>query len=370
MNIISTLIRRPRSWRTPAALVAAAAATAGAVLVTTATTAGPGPIQTVGYQSAHAYAPPPNAHLVTNVDDYPAKKAAYDTANGDTGFFFRNCTDFVAYRLRDEGFSGFKNAVGDTPQYWGNAYNWAAAARGLGIPVDSKPTVGAVAVFPSNWHSANGYDYVGGNGHVAVVSKIAGGTVWMEDYNYYAPRGEGLYHNHPMATDRGVTFIHFLSAGSTPAPPPSTKDLTLRVADASLAGHYASARINNGDVVQASVTAPGPWERFTFIPVPGKAGAYYLKSKATNQYVSARFNLSGSQRGTLYADVANPGRWETFYEQHVGADQAFYVYDNAGTKWYVATEMNNGGVLRARTTPAAFNQNVGHGSWELFYVGS
>jgi hypothetical protein len=164
-------------------------------------------------------------------------------------------------------------------------------------------------------------------------------------------------------------YVYGYAAPYFPYSPQPTKNLTLRVANGSLAGHYASARLNAGDVVQASATVANAWERFTFIPVPGRSGAYYIQSQATGQYLSARFNLPGSQRGTLYANVAKPGAWETFYEQHVGADQAFYVIDGSGAKWYVSTEMGSGGVLRARTAPAAFNQHVGSGSWELFYVG-
>ena len=376
-------IRIPRlhrfGWRTPAALAAAAAVIAGAAATATIAT-GIGPIQAAGYHKPSSFPVPPHAHLVTNTDDYGAKSATYNTANPDTGFFYKNCTDFVAYRLRDEGYSqkqgattDFKNAVGSNPTYWGNAYNWAAAARSLGLPVDRTPTVGAVAVFPSNWHSANGYDYVGAAGHVAVVSKIVNGTVWVEDYNYYAPRGAGMYHNHPMATDRGVSFIHF-PLGGTGGPPPA-HGTALKVANGHLSGHPVTVEMNLGAKleVRPGSTPIGSWETFQVRGTPNRSGAVALWSPAARGYVSAEFAWPGNTRGTLHARPGNTsiGTWEMFHEVGVCGHTALTVNDSSGNTWYVSVEQGGNGeaVLRARTSVADFNNFTRwpcNAKWELF----
>lgn len=147
----------------------------------------------------------------------------------------------------------------------------------------------------------------------------------------------------------------------------STIDRSLQVADGGLAGEYVSAPADGGTPVQAGGGSP---ESYTFTPVPGESGAYYIRPDGGGGYLSARFDLAGDQRGSLYADVSQPGLWETFHEQQVGGDVAFYVYDSAGAKWYVSTEMNRGGILRARTPQDQFDQNTGSGSWELFSLGT
>lgn len=69
-----------------------------------------------------------------------------------------NCTAYVASRIR----------VGN----WGNANNWANAARSEGIPVSQTPIVGSIA------QSTAGYF-----GHVAVVVSVGAGTVTVDEMN-------------------------------------------------------------------------------------------------------------------------------------------------------------------------------------------
>jgi surface antigen len=68
------------------------------------------------------------------------------------------------------------NAVGDIrPTRWGNAYEWADHAEGIGYPVDSTPTPGAVA-----WWGVD--DGKGKYGHVGVVREVrADGTTVVEE---------------------------------------------------------------------------------------------------------------------------------------------------------------------------------------------
>ena len=69
----------------------------------------------------------------------------YNGSYGDPwGFALRNCTSFVAWRLRmTNGVGAFENHFGGV--HWGNADHWDRAAAELGYLVDNVPAVGAVA---------------------------------------------------------------------------------------------------------------------------------------------------------------------------------------------------------------------------------
>jgi hypothetical protein len=107
-------------------------------------------------------------------DDYPWWYETPDDYGGGLSplrYYFRECVDFVAWRLnRDAG-------VTSAPWKWdwaslgaGSAYSWADAWHRKGWPVSSEPVVGSVAYFNYN--------------HVAYVQSIPGdGTVIIEEYN-------------------------------------------------------------------------------------------------------------------------------------------------------------------------------------------
>jgi surface antigen len=96
----------------------------------------------------------------------------YNGSYGDPwGFALRNCTSFVAWRLRmTNGLADFENHFGGV--HWGNAAHWDEAAAELGYPVDDVPAVGAVAQTDDGPH-----------GHVAWVAAVGEGTVTVEEYN-------------------------------------------------------------------------------------------------------------------------------------------------------------------------------------------
>ena len=97
----------------------------------------------------------------------------YQGSYGDPwGFALRNCTSFVAWRLREaNGFADFNNHM-DGGSY-GNAENWDDNAEALGYLVDDVPAVGAVAQTDD-----------GRVGHVTWVQSVGDGTVTVEEYNY------------------------------------------------------------------------------------------------------------------------------------------------------------------------------------------
>jgi len=117
------------------------------------------------------------------------------------GYAYRNCTDFVAWKLQSLGVPDSKT------RGLGNGGEWAANAMGrAGVTVNNVPAYGAAAVMPST--SNNPY------GHVAFVEAVnSNGTITISEYNY----GWGGTYNQRTATaaSMGFTqFVHFGVSGS------------------------------------------------------------------------------------------------------------------------------------------------------------
>jgi hypothetical protein len=117
-------------------------------------------------------------------DDYPWREAATDAQGGGLsplGYYYRECVDFVAWRLnRDAGSTGspWKWTWSSMTPGGGDGSAWAGAWAAKGWPTSSTPVVGAVASFSYN--------------HVAYVQSVPGdGTVVLEEYNWM---GSHAYH--------------------------------------------------------------------------------------------------------------------------------------------------------------------------------
>ncbi|MCX6512396.1 MAG: CHAP domain-containing protein [Actinobacteria bacterium] len=139
---------------------------------------------------------------VARGDDYPRNlRSSYIDAKIDPWRFYnRECVSFVAWRLSGVNQIPFTNAYGGT--WWGNAVNWASAARGIGLTVDHAPALGSVA-----WKAKPM--------HVAWVSKVnRDGSINIEEYNYNPP-GSYLQRLHisPKQFD-GFIHIKDLAGGS------------------------------------------------------------------------------------------------------------------------------------------------------------
>lgn len=106
-------------------------------------------------------------------DDYPWATAGYTLS--PLNYYYRQCTDFVAWRLnRDVGsFSApYRWAWSDLTPNGGNASQWKDAWDAHGWTVSAAPVVGSVAWF-------------GWDNHVAYVKAVnADGSVLLEEYNY------------------------------------------------------------------------------------------------------------------------------------------------------------------------------------------
>lgn len=163
-------------------------------------------------------------------DDYADKAAVCRTtrsqsgrcANYDWGYFdrnggfndlsarrfgYRNCTDFVAWRL------GITYSSLAFPNGDGNARGWRQGAINSGYKTGSTPVQGAVAW----WDAPAG----GGYGHVAVVTSAnSDGTAGVEEYN----KNElGTYGTRPSVRPDAYLYIGVNPPGtSVPNPPPSS----------------------------------------------------------------------------------------------------------------------------------------------------
>lgn len=123
-------------------------------------------------------------------DDYPAKwkNISPDSTADSWGYYSRECTSFVAWRLSQEGKTGFSHL--------GNAITWKSLS---GLPLQRTPKVGDCAWFDST-------DAPGAYGHVAYVAKVDGDTVYVEEYNYNYTHS---YHTRVLPLSRVTGFLRF-----------------------------------------------------------------------------------------------------------------------------------------------------------------
>jgi surface antigen len=172
----------------------------------------------------------------------------YNGSYGDPwGFALRNCTSFVAWRLREtNGLADFENHFGGV--HWGNAADWDEAAAELGYVVDGVPAVGAVAQTDDGKH-----------GHVAWVSAVDEGTVTVEEYNYGVSGGYGV-RTVPTSSFR---YLHL--ADTAPAPYLGSSRAGVATTDAH-GGAWSARTTPDGRLVvrrpsgrTTRLAAPGTW---------------------------------------------------------------------------------------------------------------
>lgn len=136
------------------------------------------------------------------VNDYPSYlRAQPRDALVDPWYFYnRECTSFVAWRLTHDNRLPFSNSWGGV--HWGNAYQWAAAARALGFPVNTTPSVGAVAW----WNAGSASSSLG---HVAWVAQVySDHSILIEEYNYVSPGNYSQRRLWPGTYTWPTDFLH------------------------------------------------------------------------------------------------------------------------------------------------------------------
>ncbi|HEX8752854.1 MAG TPA: CHAP domain-containing protein [Solirubrobacterales bacterium] len=167
--------RAPRLATLAAALLAIAAASAG-------------PARAAGGHGGYPY------WSYDGPGSNPATYTWTDAAgNGFSpyGYAYRNCTDYVAWKLSTANHFGDFRGLG-------NASGWAASARARGYRVDHTPARGAVA-----WW---GSELFGGFGHVAWVANAFAGSVELDEYNHL---GTGRFDTRRVPTRAPDAYIHF-----------------------------------------------------------------------------------------------------------------------------------------------------------------
>lgn len=148
-------------------------------------------------------------------DDYPlaASQAAiagsgFDPTPDPWGLYVGQCVSYVAWRINvqmgwKEGqeypFTMAKMQMAGQ----GNGYEWSAQLAEMGYVTDKNPKKGAIA-----WWDSNANEYVGFNGHVAIVESydLAAGTVTVSQYNMQPKPLQ--YSEYTFPIDKISGFIH------------------------------------------------------------------------------------------------------------------------------------------------------------------
>lgn len=129
------------------------------------------------------------------------------TRNGSTGnYYYRNCTDYVAWRLVSSGIALAKVSG------LGNAGAWDNNAPSKGLSVSSSPTAGSVGVDERY-------------GHVVFVESVNGSTLTISEYNWGSTGSYGARSG--SISQLGLSkFVSFgvSSSPETQQPPASTNN--------------------------------------------------------------------------------------------------------------------------------------------------
>lgn len=122
--------------------------------------------------------------------DWAVNGAIYNWSPGMGGYGYRNCTDWVAFRVKQLG--------GHVPSGLGDAKKWDDRAPGKGYTVSDKPKKGAAAISNSGTY-----------GHVMFVEEVNGdGSIVISDYNR---AGTGKYDKSTLSVSAAskLSYVYF-----------------------------------------------------------------------------------------------------------------------------------------------------------------
>lgn len=147
------------------------------VLAGTVSLASTAHADTGGYPFAYYHGPESNPSQLIWTDPGGGLYSPYN-------YNYRNCTDFVAWKLATANGLSLGSSLGHAGQ-------WKESARLRGYPADGSPAVGSVA-----WFSI---------GHVAWVEAVNGDLVTIQEYNYDL---QGNYNRRTIHRS-SAQYIHF-----------------------------------------------------------------------------------------------------------------------------------------------------------------
>jgi surface antigen len=230
-------------------------------------------------------------------DNWSGPSGLYDPTYG--GYGYRNCTDWVAYRLATNNGYSMPRAIGD-------ASAWGSYFEDHGVTVNDLPAVGAIA-----WES--------GGDHVAYVESYSSTTVTISEYNegYYGSftDGDGLYDTRtvPIST---FEYIHVKDlSGSGGSAPSNGSYVSYNGNGYAIAGGAPLYVSNWASVGNPSVTpiTSAQWSELNAVPVDGTwlsapgVGTFIVAGGAPT-YVSNYANVGGAQAAVTIDpwDIQNP----------------------------------------------------------------
>jgi surface antigen len=120
--------------------------------------------------------------------------AGQDTLIDSWGMYNRECVSYTAFRVHQDFLAGRDSH--DMP-YWGgagNANQWDENARAAGIPVDSNPTPGSIAISNSGFY-----------GHAMYVEAVNGNTIYVQQFN----ADLAGHYSEGWRYTTGLVFLHF-----------------------------------------------------------------------------------------------------------------------------------------------------------------
>jgi surface antigen len=180
---------------------------------------------------------------LAGTDDYPTqwRNAAMDSTFDSLGYYNRECTSFVAWRLNNRQNFNVSGAS--------RAMNWGSWATSKGYSVDMNPAAGSVA-----WWGT-------GMGHVAWVESVnPTGNVTVEEYNGMDSNGNGMYGDDGTYSERTIAknapsgYIHF-------------KDLAPVSPGSGVAGFsfLGSERLNSGQILRVGQYIVSPDVQYALV---------------------------------------------------------------------------------------------------------
>jgi surface antigen len=326
-----------------------------AVVLGVLTVATRAPASTGGYPYWNYAGPGSNPATYTWTDAHGNGFSAY-------GYAYRNCTDYVAWKLSTtNGFHDYRGL--------GNAVSWAATARARGYAVNHVPARGAVA-----WW---GGEMFGGFGHVAWVVRREAGSVKIAEYNH---AGNGRFDLRDIAPGAADAYIHF-------------KDLPVHLKDGdfiSVPGVAGAYRLSGGAPIFVSrwssfggrrpvlLISREQFDRLRAYPANGTfitAGGHPYRIAGGAPIAIGSWPRVGGRRPTIRIDAAaiahagEPGRWS--HLRRVPRDHTILRAGPLGPLYSIRTGVPGpisalpGGRAAVVVDPAAIAHAGEHGIWRF-----